>query len=176
MHKAFFCSEFRCKLNHCLLAVALFLFSTSLSAQIQEQLLALDKSKTKDFVQFSQELEQLADRKSVMNKQELDYFRFLLIYQEIYLQGFAGVINKIEAMLAEDISETLKFRLSALAVNAYLITKDFKTAFSYTYKILQSIDDIDDAFTRRQVLAPLANLFIDIKQKAPATFYIAQLR
>lgn len=158
------------------MAVVLFLFSTVVSAQIYDQLLALDKDKTKNFAQFSTELEKLADSTSAMSKQELDYFKFLLIYQEIYLKGFAGIISKIEGMLAENISTTLKFRLSALAVNAHLITKDFKTAFSYTYEILKSIDDIDDSFTQRQVIAPLANLFIDIKQQDIANYYIEQLR
>ena len=164
------------KFHHCLLAVVLFCLPTSLLAQFHEELLALDKVKTKNFAQFSSDLDRLSTRVSEMSKEELDYYNFLLIYQEIYLKGFSGLTTKIDAMLADDLSAALKFRVSALAVNAHLITKDFKTAFSYTYEILRSFDEINDPFTQRQVIAPLANLFIDIRQKDIATYYIEQLR
>jgi diguanylate cyclase len=158
-----------------LLSAVVLLLSFQTLANSSAQLLALDKLKTQNFATFSSDLDALQQQQALMSADEKYYLKFLTIYRQIYQNGYAEVIADIEALLAQDISATLKFRLSALAVNALIITRDYKKAFFYADIILRLVRDIDDAFTLRQVLAPMALLFIDIGQKDIARFYIEQL-
>jgi diguanylate cyclase len=165
-----------CRHGCTVLQLTLLLVCQSANADTYQQLQALDKIRTQNFALFSDEMQSLAAQQAAMSEHERNYFRFLQIYRQIYLNGYAGVISDITAMLNSDIDANLRFRLAALAVNAHVITKDFRLAFSYADTILRSINDISDAFTLKQALAPVAMLFIDIGQQDLANYYINQLR
>ncbi len=111
-----------------------------------------------------------------MSKNERHYLDFLLIYRKVYLNGYDGVVPDIERLGAQNLSPELRFRLAALSVNALNVKREYKQAFIHADSVLKSISDIDDVFTLKQVLAPMAMLFIDAQQKDLAKFYIEQLR
>ncbi|MDP5135435.1 GGDEF domain-containing protein [Rheinheimera baltica] len=159
-----------------ILAAAFLLISCQVSADNWAALTELDKIKTQNFEQFSSSLDEWLVKDTELNVKEQHYVKFLDLFRNVYLKGYTSVIDEIEQMLQQDLPLTLKFRLSALAVNAYQIKRDFRKAFLYADDILRTANEIDDAYTLRQVLAPMAHLYIDARQKDLAQFYIERLR
>lgn len=158
------------------IAAILFFVSNSVYSVTTDQLRDLDKIKTQNFSQFSAELDLLVSSKDEMGKDESQYLKFLLIYRKVYLNDYDGVVSDIEHLFSQELSSELRFRLAALSVNALNLKREYKQAFLYADTVLKSISDIDDVFTLKQVLAPMAMLFIDAQQKDLARFYIEQLR
>lgn len=156
--------------------IILCLFAQPAQATFYQQLVSLDKIKTQNFNEFSAELNALSAQQSLMSANEREYWQFLQIYRQIYLSGYAAVTSDIVSMLNATTSDEIRFRLAALAINAYFISKDYRLAFTYADQVLRSVSEIHDQHTLRQVLAPVAMLFIDIGQEDIANYYIGELR
>ena len=156
-------------------ATFLFLFFP-VSAENWEQLIELDKIKTQNYEKFSVSLDELIAKNGELSINEQYYVQLLDLFRRVYLKGYNDVISDLEQLLEKDIPNELKLRLYALAVNAYQLKRDYRKAFLYADDILRVSKDVNDVFTLRQVLAPVAQLFIDARQKELAAFVINRLR
>ena len=164
-------------LNFRSVIAAVFIFlSPIVLSNTYDQLVELDKIKTQNFELFSSRLDEVRATEAASSDNEKHYLAFLVLYRQIYLQGYEKVTVELERLLEYPLQKNLRLRVLAVAVNASLVNRDYKKSFLYADELLTEIDDVDDEFTLRQVLAPVAYLFIDARQPDVAKFFIDSLR
>lgn len=124
-----------------------------------------------DPVQFQQDLRQLNARMAQATPLQQQQITYLNAYAQIYASHFDQGIRQARQLIAATANLNLKFRASALIVNAYALNGQFNEGLHQLEQTLSLIGRVDDPELRQHGLISAAMLYSQIGQFQLARHY-----
>lgn len=142
------------------LVFCILLFSNGALADVfAEKLISADQIKTKDFLDFQQQLKEFESHAAEMSQFELSYFQLLRAYEAVYSGENQESIVLLSALINPDTDDTISFRAKALLINSLLLVRRYLDAFNYVELLIAQLPDIKQPLAREQGLSVIAMMY-----------------
>lgn len=160
-----------------LLALVLILSSVVCSAQStqpsQSILTEADAIKTSDHSRFLTLLSTLDNRE--LQQSEKEFLDYLRAWDFVYNSDYDQAIPKLIELADRATDVTVRFRAGITAVNALVLARQYREAFSRLRDLLAKLPQIQDPDARRQALSVAAYLYNEVGEHTLGIKYAEQL-
>ncbi len=141
------------------------------ASEMTERLDALDDLKVVNVAQFSEKLAVIAENAGKLTQYEYDYLELLQSYEMSLRGDFDGAAALLESMLARDTEPEIVFRVKALLVNVFAVTRNYRNAFSYLEQISREVQSVTSTRAKEHGLSVLAYTYNQLSEFDIARFY-----
>lgn len=140
-------------------------------SDILDSLRKLEDIRLTNFQGFSSGLNELASKQSSFSDEELLYFTLLKGYESTLSGDYTEALKIIDPLIGAEDKGVLQFRARVLAVNLYILSKDYLKAFVLLGDINGQLDQINDDVAKTQAIANIAMLYNEIGRYDISLFY-----
>ncbi|HEY9042115.1 MAG TPA: GGDEF domain-containing protein [Rheinheimera sp.] len=156
-------------------AIALLCSSVlSAYAETSETMLVLQKLediRLSDYKGFSSGLSELESSFERFSEEERKYFLLLKGYDKTLAGDYPQALEQIEQLINSESKGIYAFRARVLAVNLYILSRDYLKAFLMLAYIDQQLNLVSDIAAKSQAVANIAMLYNEIERYDISLFY-----
>ena len=156
-----------------LLLMALLALSSACASgsEILDRLQKLEDIRLTDFQGFSSGLNELEVELPRFNHEETVYYTLLKGYESTLSGDYTHALKTIEPLVSSDDDSVFSFRARVLAVNLYILSRDYLKAFIMLGGVNEQLDHINDEVAKTQAIANIAMLYNEIERYDISLFY-----
>jgi diguanylate cyclase (GGDEF)-like protein len=151
------------------------LFSSTLcyaeTSDILSRLQKLEEIRLTDYKRFRDGVAELDVLKQTLRQDEAYYLTLLKGYERTLAGDYAQAIQYSELLMNTVDAGIYSFRARVLAVNLYVLSRDYLKAFITLGDINQQLDLVDDIVAKTQAVANIAMLYNSIERYDISLFY-----
>lgn len=144
------------------------------ASEMTARLDALDDLKVVNVAEFSKKLAVIAENPAELTPYQQDYLELLQSYEKSLRGDFDGAAVLLESMLARNTEPEIVFRVKALLVNVFAVTRNYRNAFSYLEQVSREVQSVTSTRAKEHGLSVLAYTYNQLSEFDIALFY-AQL-
>lgn len=141
------------------------------ATEMTARLDALDDLKVVNVVEFGEKLAEIAQNTAELTQYQQDYVELLQSYERSLRGDFDGAAVLLESMLARDTAPEIVFRVKALLVNVFAVTRNYRNAFSYLEQVSREVQSITSTRAKEHGLSVLAYTYNQLSEFDTARFY-----
>ncbi len=141
------------------------------ASEILDTLRKLEDIRLTDYKGFSEGLTRLEEQQPVFNAEEANYFTLLKGYENALLGDYNLALKIVDPLINSDSTSVIAFRAKLLAINLFIVSKDYLKAFVLLGDINEQLDQIKDEVAKTQAIANIAMLYNEIERYDISLFY-----
>ena len=141
------------------------------NSEILDRLQKLEDIRLTDFQGFSSGLHELAIEQPRFSNEETVYYTLLKGYESTLSGDYNHALKTIDPLVSSGDDSVFSFRARVLAVNLYILSRDYLKAFIMLGNINEQLDNINDEVAKTQAIANIAMLYNEIERYDISLFY-----
>jgi diguanylate cyclase (GGDEF)-like protein len=136
----------------------------NLELNIDDYLIETEELRTKNFSQFSKNIETLNNSFSSFTAIQQCFFNYLKLYKQAYLGDFKSTIQELDLLKTSCPEIKTLSRIKSFLANLYAISGDYKNSLNELDELVSKIDLIKDKTTKHYAYSALMIVYQQLNQ------------